>query len=129
MIHLIKTQISDHPLITTNSSGDQIKRYVQFTGYSGFDLTISHVILKLLVTLESPEGNIITTPTYLEYKLHTDIWFNAKGEVVTSDSLDAVITEYDYWLGQMINEPVADGVLIQNGIQNLDQNFQYFNQI
>lgn len=129
MIHLIKTQISNHPLITTNSSGGQIKRYVQFTGYSGFDLTISHVILKFLVTLESPESNIIATPTYLEYKLHTDIWFNSQGQVVANSSPDAVITEYDYWLGQMINVAVADGVLIQNGIQNLDQNFQFFNQI
>lgn len=129
MIHLIKTEISNHPLITTNSSGDQVKRYVQFTGYSGFDLTISHVILKLLVTLESPEGNIITTPTYLEYKLHTDIWFNAAGEVVTSDSPDAVITEYDYWMTQLINVINKGGDLIISGILNLDQNFQYFNQI
>lgn len=129
MIHLIKTQISNHPLITTNSSGDQVKRYVQFTGYSGFDLIISHVILKLLVTLESPEGNIITTPTYLEYKLHTDIWFNAIGEVVASDSPDAVITEYDYWMTQLINVTNKGGDLIISGILNLDQNFQYFNQI
>jgi len=129
MIHLIKTQISNHPLITTNSSGGEIKRFVQFTGYSGFDLTISHVVLKFLVTLESPEGNVIATPTYLEYKLHTDVWFNAQGEVVASDSPDAVITEYDYWIGQMINVAVPDGQLIQLGILNLDVNFQYFNQI
>jgi len=129
MIHLIITQISNHPLITTNSSGGEIKRFVQFTGYAGFELLIEHVVLKFLVTLESPEGNVVATPTYLEYKLHTDVWFNAQGEVVSSDSPDAVITEYDYWLGQMINVAVPDGQLIQLGILNLDVNFQYFNQI
>jgi len=129
MIHLIITQISNHPLITTNSNGGEIKRFVQFTGYAGFDVAISHVVLKFLVTLESPEGNVIATPTYLEYKLHTDVWFNAQGEVVASDSPDAVITEYDYWIGQMINVAVPDGQLIQLGILNLDVNFQYFNQI
>lgn len=145
MIHLIKTQISNHPLITQTELGVPVKRYVQFLGYSGFDLLIEHVILKFLVTLESPDGNVIATPTYLEYKLHTDVWFNALGEVVSymipdpnsteEDPLpdiinpDAVITEYDYWLGQMINVAVPDGQLIQLGITNLDANFQWFNKI
>lgn len=129
MIHLIKTQISNHPLITTNSNEEPIKRFVQFLGYSGFDLELSHVILRLKITLESPEGTIIATPTYLEYKLHTDVWFNTEGEVVESTSQDAVVTEYDYWTGTMINVAVKDGDLIETGIHNLDLNFQFFNQI
>ena len=129
MIHTIKTQISNHPLITQTQLGLPVKRFVSFKGYSGFDLDLEHVILKFLVTLESPDGNIISTPTYLEYKLHTDVWFNALGEVVASDSPDAVITEYDYWLGQMINVAVPDGELIQTGISNLDANFQWFTVI
>lgn len=128
MIHTIKTQISNHPLIAQTQLGVPIKRFVSFKGYSGFDLDLEHVILKFIVTLESPDGVVITTPTYLEYKLHTDIWFNALGQVVASNSPEAVITEYDYWINQMINIPVDDGQLIQLGIQNLDQNFQFFNQ-
>lgn len=129
MIHLIKTPISNHPLITQTELGVPVKRFVQFTGYAGFKLLIQHVVLEFLVTLESPEGNVISTPTHLEYKLHPDVWFNSLGQVVASDSPDAVITEYDYWLGQMINVAVPDGQLIQLGITNLDTNFQFFNQI
>lgn len=129
MVHVIKTQISNHPIITTNSSGGQIKRFVQCTGYTGFDLEIEHVVLRFKVTLESPEGTNITTPMYLEYKLHTNVWFNAQGEVVDSNSPDAVITEYDYWMGTMIYNQVIDNELIMAGILNLDQNFQFFNQI
>lgn len=129
MAHIIKAQISNHPTITKTLLGEDILRFVKFTGYSGFDLEIDHVVLRFRITLESPEGNVVATPTYLEYKLHTDVWFDAQGEVVASDSPDAVITEYDYWLGQMINVAVPDGLLIQTGIQNLDQNFQFFNQI
>jgi hypothetical protein len=129
MAHIIKTQISNHPTITKTLLGEDILRFVKFTGYSGFDLEIDHVVLRFRITLECPEGNVVATPTYLEYKLHTDVWFNAQGEVVASDSPNAVITEYDYWMGTMINVAVKDGDLIQTGIQNLDQNFQFFNQI
>ncbi len=129
MTHTIKTQISDHPLISTNSQGQPIGRYVQFLGYAGFDLLVSHVVLRFSVTLESPMGTVVATPTELEYRLHTDVWFNSQGEVVPTGSPDAVVTEYDYWLGQMVNEPVADGALILTGIQNLDTNFQFFDQI
>ncbi len=145
MIHVIKTQISNHPLITQTELGTPVKRFVQFTGYASFKLLIQYVVLEFLVTLESPDGNVISTPTHLEYKLHTDIWFNAQAQIVphmiadpnsTEEeplpnivNPDAIITEYDYWLGQMINVAVPDGALIALGIQNLDQNFQFFNQI
>lgn len=128
MIHTIKTQISNHPLITQTQLGVPIKRFVSFKGYSGFDLDLEHVILKFLVTLESPDGNVITTPTYLEYKLHTDVWFNALGQVVPNNDPSAVITEYDFWMTQLINVLNKGGDLIISGIQNLDQNFQFFNQ-
>ncbi len=125
----IKQQISNHPLIQTNSSGNPINRWVKFLGYAVFDLNKSIVILRFQVSLESPDGTIIATPTYTEYKLHTDVWFNLSGEVVPEGDPLAVITEYDYWMDQMVNQPVPDGSLIQTGITNLDTNFNFFDQI
>lgn len=130
MAQIVRQQISSHPLITINSvTNEPIERWVTFLGYASFDLEQDYVILKFRITLESPTGVVIATPTYLEYKLHTDIWFNSSAEVVPEGDPTAVVTEYDYWINQMINVAVPDGLLIQTGITNLDQNFNYFNQI
>lgn len=125
---MIRQQISDHPIIKVDGNGQQIKRFVECEGFKDYSFNLKLVTLKFYISLECPEGTLLVPKQYVEYTLHNDIWFNTQGQIVASNDPTAVITEYDYWMYQMLDVACKDRELIQLGILNLDQNFHFFNQ-
>jgi|SRR6478735_1281245 len=123
MEFLVKKQITDHKKMSWENN--PVNRFVEFIRFSRYDLKLKIVELDLLLTLESPESNIILS-TYITYSLHSDIWFDLDGNVTTEEL--GVITELDYWLNKMVNVNVSDRILIEEGIENLDIKFDYFDQ-
>jgi len=123
MEFIVKKQITDHKKMSWENN--PVNRFVEFIRFSRYDLKLKIVELDLLLTLESPEGNVILS-TYITYPLHSDIWFDIDGNVTTEEL--GVITELDYWLNKMVNINVSDRILIEEGIENLDIKFDYFDQ-
>jgi len=131
----IKQSISDHPNLSWDNS--PVEREVQFIACDQFNLIDKRVVL--IMELHLNMGSVRKIP--IGYTLSNSIYLNTTtfeiakdgdGNIITNpanlDPDEDWMTEVDIWLNSMINVDIADKILIQTAITNLDQSQQYFDQ-
>ena len=131
----IKQSISDHPNLSWDNS--PVEREVQFIACDQFNLIDKRVVL--IMELHLNMGSVRKIP--IGYTLSNSIYLNTTtfeiakdgdGNIITNpanlDPDEDWMTEVDIWLNSMINVAIADKILIQTAITNLDESQQYFDQ-